>query len=210
MARYEDMLDAVRGSAYGAPDDILLRALVRATQELCKQTQCWRETLDETYAQAGIGTYEFLAPFETVVDRILWVKVGGQPVCTQARPEDVLSRAPAEGFPRLFAQDSITQEVHLWPTPGRSEHEQVISIHAALSPTLRSSELPDGLVDEYQQGIVAAAKADLLLNSPDMPWHNPQTGMAQRVLADHWFGRAKRAQHSGHGMLLTVAPRRFI
>lgn len=210
MARFIDMVPDVRGAAYGAPDDILIRALVRATQELCKSSQCWREELDATYAQNGVGAYEFSVPYETSVDRILWVKVGDRRGCKQSRPDDLLARPSIVGAPSLFAQDSHRQEIHLWPTPGPDEHDKPITIYAALSPTLRTTWLPDGLVDEYQQGLVAAAKADLLLNSPDMPWHDPQNALVQRAIADSIFTRAKRAQHSGHSMPLTVAARRFI
>lgn len=209
MARYEDMLIDLRSAAYGAPDAILVRALVRATQDLCKFSQCWRETLDDVYVQSGVGVYEFGAPYESSVDRVLWVTLGGRRINDQHRPDDLQAQPVTAGAPRMFAQHAHRQELLLWPTPGANEHQQVLSVHAVLSPTLRSTELPDGLVDEYGQGIVAAAKADLLMNSPGMPWHNPQAAQHQRMSADEVFVRAKRAQHSGHSVPLAVRNRRF-
>ena len=210
MASYEDMLSDVRGAAYGAPDVAILRALRRAGQELCKASQCWRERLDDVFAEQGVSAYELAGPHETVVDRILWVKVGDQEVKHQARPEDVERMAPITGLPRVFAQHSHRQELLLWPAPGADENEQVITVQAALSPTLRATELPDGLVAEYQYGIVAWAKADLMMGSPGQQWHNPEAALAQRAIANEVFARAKRAQHSGHSVPLTVMPRRFI
>lgn len=203
------MLIDLRSAAYGAPDAILVRALVRATQDLCKSSQCWRETLDDVYVQTGVGVYEFGAPFESSVDRILWVTLGGRRITDQQRPDDLQAQPASSGAPRMFAQHAHRQELLLWPTPGTDEHQQVLSVHAVLSPTQRSTELPDGLVDEYGQGIVAAAKADLLMNAPAMPWHNPQAAMVQRGMADEIFVRAKRAQHSGHSVPLKVQNRRF-
>lgn len=210
MARYEDMLPDVRGTVYGAPDIIILRALRRAAQSLCKSSQCWRETLDDTYAEAGVSAYEFASPFESVVDKIICVKVDGKEVGRQVRPDDILRQPEQTGFPRMFAQHAHRQELLLWPAPGADENEHVISVQAVLSPTLRATEIPDGIVAEYQQGIVAAAKADLLLNSPGQQWHNPELAGVQQSIADQIFAQAKRAQHSGHSMLLSVVPRRFI
>ena len=210
MARYEDMLPDVRGAAYGAPDVVILRSLRRAAQELCKSSQCWRERLDDVFAEDGVSAYELASPYESVVDRILWVKVDGRDVCGPARPDDVERMPPCTGMPRMFAQHSHRQELLLWPAPNADLHEKVIAVQAVLSPTLRSTELPDGLVAEYQQGIVAWAKADLMLGSPGQQWHNPELAMAQRAIANDVFSRAKRAQHSGHSVPLTVMPRRFI
>lgn len=211
MARYDDMLTDLRGAVYGAPDPILLRALKRATQELCKRSQCWRETLEDTYAQDGVGTYEFMAPFESVVDKVIHVKLGGKLLRYSSRPDELLQRpSDASGRPCMWSQAAATQELMLWPTPGADDHNAVISVYAVLSPTQRSTELPDMLVDEYGQGIVAQAKYELLMNSPGMPWHNPAQAQQQERLAADWFARAKRAQHSGHSQLLTVQPRRFV
>ncbi len=211
MALFEDMLPDVRGAAYGAPDPILLRALRRATQELCKSTQVWREILDDTYAQDGIGAYEFSAPFEAIVDKIIHVKLDGRLICTQVRPDDLKAQPETDpGWPRLYAQHSVRQELLLWPPPGPDEHDRVISVYAVLSPSQRAIDLPDALVDEWGQGIVARAKWDLLSNAPEQPWHNPRNGAMQREIADEVFVRAKRSQHSGHSTLLTVRPRRFM
>lgn len=210
MARMVDMLEDMRGAAYGAPDPILVRALVRATQELCKRTQCWREQLDTMHARDGIGNYELAAPFEAVVDKILWVRLGQRQVRSHQRPDQVEGMLPSRGFPRVFAQHATRQEVILWPAPGPDEDGQEITAFAALSPSLRARDLPDALVDEYGQGIVARAKADILSSNPGQPWYNPPASTIHQLQADAIFARAKRAQHSGHSTLLSVAPRRFI
>lgn len=210
MARYEDMLPEVRGIAYGAPDAVLLRALRKSAQELCKSSQCWRETLDDVYTETGVASYELAVPHETTVERIIWVRFGDQAVTRQVRPDDILNLPDRTGEPRMFAQHAHEQALILWPTPGPDENGRVVTVYAALSPTLRSVEIPDGIFDEYQQGIVAAAKADLMLNSQGQQWHNPELGMVQQQIADAVFRRAKRAQHSGHSMPLSVVPRRFI
>lgn len=210
MARIADMLVEVRGIAYGAPDPLLERALIRATQELCKRTQCWRERLDVMHAMDGTPNYELAAPFEAVVDRIIWVRVGGQAVGHHRRPDDVEGQPPSLGQPRVYAQHATRQELLLWPAPGPEQDGQEIIVYAALSPSLRARDLPDALVDEYGQGITARAMADLLGSNPSHPWHNPSTAAMHHAVANDIFSRAKRAQHSGHSSVLTVAPRRFI
>ena len=210
MAQYEDMLDDVRGAAYGAPDAILVRALRRATQELCKYSQCWRETLDDDFLREDVGAYEFMATFESVVDRVLWVKVDGRPLCAQARPDELKALRDATGMPTHWAQHSVRQELLVWPVPGEKEHNKPLSVCAALSPTMRSTELPDSLVDEYGQGIAARAKWDLMTASSASPWYDPNTAQRHHEQFQDIFARAKRAQHSGHSMPLTVQPRRFV
>lgn len=210
MARFSDMLGHMRAMSYHAPDAVLERALLDATQELCKYAQCWQLELGEDALIDGHGTYELMPPYDVNVDKILWVKIGGKRLRYRMRPQELLSMDESHGMPTRFAQDSTRQEIHFWPTPTDREENTEVRIYAAVSPTLRTKWLPDGLVDEYHQGIVAAAKANLLTNSHDMPWFNPQAGMQQRMLADEIFARAKRAQHSGHSGLLTVAPRPFI
>lgn len=210
MARLNDLLPLVRSAAYGAPDGVLLNALRRAAQELCQGAQCWREQLEDVYIQTGVARYEFNAPFEANVQRVLWVRFDGRLVRTQMRPDELLAHTPTTGEPRAFAQDAQTQELLLWPTPTAAENNKVLQVCAALSPTLRTDELPDGIADEYGRGLAAWAKWDLLTNAPEMPWHNPQLGMAQERYATEIFTRAKRAQHSGHSVPLTVQPRRFV
>lgn len=205
-----DIVGQMRGVAYGAPDPVLERALRHAVHELCRRSQCWRETLEDTYAQRGVSAYEFTPPYGANVDRVLSVTVAGQRVARQSRPDDLKAMRPATGMPRVFAQHSVRQELLLWPTPGDDEHEQPISILAVLSPTERAIDIPDSLIDDYGQGILSRAKWDVLSSHPEQPWHNPVAAEHHRGVADAIFSRAKRDQHSGHSTLLSVQPRRFI
>jgi hypothetical protein len=210
MAQLTDMLDRVRGVAYGAPDPILVRSLSRAAQELCQYSHAWRELLPTISLRAGVDRYQLLAPDGAHVERLVWVKINGRQACAQMRPDELLLQVTTTGMPRYWAQASADQDLLLWPTPRAVEAGTPVQAFAVLVLNPDGETLPDGLVQEYGPGIIAWAKWDLLANAPEQPWHNPQASQPHRHLADEIFARAKRAQHSGHSMPLTVQPRRFI
>lgn len=210
MALLSELLDDVRGVAYGAPDPILLRSLRRAAQELCQYSQAWREMLPTIRLRAGVSRYQLLAPDGSHVERLVWVRVNGVQARLQMRPDELQAQPTTTGLPRAWAQASADQDLLLWPTPRTADVDVPVQALAVLALNHTGDTLPDGLVLEYGPGIVAWAKWDLLINAPEQPWHNPAAAQPHRTLADEIFARAKRAQHSGHSMPLTVQPRRFI
>lgn len=210
MALLTDMLDDVRGVAYGAPDPILVRSLRRAAQELCQYSQAWREMLPTMNLRAGTSRYQLLAPDGAHVERLVWVRVNGVQARCQMRPDELLAQRPTEGLPRAWAQAPADQDLLLWPTPRVADAGLPVQAFAVLALNPAGDTLPDGLVLEFGPGIVAWAKWDLLANAPEQPWHNPGASQPHRHLADEIFARAKRAQHSGHSMPLSVQPRSFI
>lgn len=210
MAQLADMLDGVRGVAYGAPDPILIRSLRRAAQELCRYSQAWRELLPTFRTRLGVTAYPLLAPDGAHVERIVWVKIDGRQAEAQMRPDELLLQRATDGRPRRWAQAPAEQDLLLWPAPDAEHVDLPVEAFAVLSLGPTGDTLPDGLVLEYGPGIVAWAKWDLLASAPEQPWHNPPASAPHRAFADEIFAAAKRAQHSGHSMPLTVSPRRYI
>lgn len=210
MGRLVDLLDDVRGVAYGAPDPILLKSLRRAARELCRYSQAWRELLSVVRTRLGVTAYPMLAPDGAHVERVVWVKIDGELAEAQMRPDELLALRTTPGRPRRWAQASAEQDLLLWPPPDAQHVDLPVQAFAVVVPGPTADSLPDGLLLEYGPGVIAWAKWDLLANAPEQPWHNPPASAPHRALADEIFAGAKRAQLSGHSMPLTVQPRRFI
>lgn len=207
MALLSTLLDEIRPAAYGAPDPVLLRSLRRGASALLSYSQVWRETLPVIRLRQGIGRYELLAPDGAHVERIIHAKCQGRPLC-QDRPGEVASLRDMEGPPRAFGQHD--QDIELWPTPGPDQVGEQVTVFVALSLSRAGTAIPDGIMAEFGDAIAHRAKWDLLANAPEMPWHDPQAGSIHLQQADEGFQRAKRVQHSGHHMPLTVRPRPFV
>lgn len=210
MASYADLLDDVRGAAYGAPDPILERSVRRAAQQLCQYSQCWQEWLTPARLRDGVARYELGAPFGASVERVITVKVDGRPICQQMRAQDLAAVRDRTGSPRVWAHAAMEPDLILWPAPDADHAELPLEVYAAIAPTADSTGIPNDLARKHGPALAAYAKWDLLANSPEQPWHNPNNASVHKELADELFTRAKRALHSGHSMPLTVAPRRFI
>ena len=209
MARFEDMLTDTRAGLPAAPDILILGALRRAAAELCRQSHVWQERLDDQPVISGIDEYDSGAPSGARVERIVWVKYNGRLLDDQQlRERELLAQTASVGAPRAYSVSTSAQRFNVWPTPGVAD-TGVLSVYATLVPLPTASSLPDDIAAEYRPGIVALAKADMMVLSPGMPWHNPQEAAIQKDIGDGWIVRAKRKQFGGAHTQLRVAPQRF-
>lgn len=175
--------------------------------ELCRQSHVWREVLDPIVAETGTHTYEFGQSAGTRVERVMVLKFNGS-LLQQARPQDLLALDAATGTPRCFALMPGQQEFRVHPTPTAAQAGQSFEAFVALSPQADAVTIPDDLMREYAIGIIALAKAWLMLSSPGMPYHNLQEAAVQAGIGEDWIVRAKREQHGGgHAPLKMKIPR---
>lgn len=204
------MLVDLRSGMAQAPDRTLLRALQRASAYFFVQSHVWREALDPVALQAGVSQYDLDAPSGSRVEQVMVAKVAGCPLRTQYRPREMFMLPASTGAPSAFALDPTTQTITLHPTPAVAEAGHLLELFVVLVPTSSARTIPDALAQDFGQGIVAYARADMLGLHPEMPWHNPKEATSQRALGDEYMARAKRDQVSGGHVELRVQPRPFI
>ena len=197
----------MRAGLTQAPDPVILRALRRASGELCRQSHVWREELETFALVSGEKLYELEAPSGARVERIMVLKVDGR-LLAQARPQDIFELRETPGTPRCFGFSATTQEVVFSPVP--DTNGLAVQVYAALVPMPDSDELPDDVLAEYGPGLIALAKAHLMLTSVGMPYYDPRAAAVHAAIGEEWIVRAKRDQHGGGHTPLRARPRPFV
>lgn len=206
MARLDTLLTDTRPGMGAAPDAVIMKALRRASMEFFRQSQVWQEQLDDQQTQAGVDVYDLDPPSGSRVERVLWVKYDGRLLKYQARERELTAQTASSSDPRAWATPNSEQVLRVWPAPDKVG---TLSVFVVLVPTRDVNDIPDALLDEYQPGLIALAKADMMGNTPGMPYHDPAEASVQYNFGKDWIVRAKRKQMSGGWAPLRVQPRPF-
>ncbi len=200
--RFDDLLDDTRPGLSQAPDPVILAALRRAAMKFFRDSMAWVDRLDDIQTQPGVSNYDLEPPGGSRVERLIWVKHNGIQLSGQARSRDVTAMQSTSSAPRWWALSG--SQIEVWPTP---KEQGTLSACAALVPTRDARSIPDDLAEDYRDGIVALARADMMGNKPGMPYHSPQEASVQYKFGLEAIARAKRKQVSGNWTQMRVQPR---
>lgn len=199
-----DLASEVRPDVPGCPDPVIEAALQKAAVRFFRDSGVWRETLSAISLTSGQATYTPSVPTESRLERVLRAKYGNSTL-DQAPHEDLALRDES-GAPRAFAMDPANDLV-LYPTPDDNATEDV-TVFALLVPLRSAITIPDRLGEEWEDALVAFAKADLL-DTPKKPWADPQAAQYQRRIYQTERARAKQEALGGHGAVDRVKPQPF-
>lgn len=215
MATLDMLLDEARPDLYGAPDPSIERAALDAAIELCRQSHWWRADLDPIELVSGRFEYELESPEPSSrVERVIAVSVGTCPIdAGEYGAVSALIRGGAEsgdrGVPRYWSPVPSLRAIRVHPIPGDDQvaDGDTLHIRGVLVPTRRATRLPDQLVEEFFDALVAGAK-ERLQRIPDKPWTDPQGALWNREIFYRGIGRAKRDALSGgwRGDLYVMPP----
>ena len=191
----------------GCPSITIDSAIIRAAAEFCEKSTAWREQLPDITLVDGTAEYTLTLPAGSrlVVIREREAKLNGKPLSSvqnaaQISPEYV-------GIPSHYAQRGFNSVI-LSPTPANATG-QVLSIYAALAPTLTATSLPAVLIDRYYEAISDGAKA-ILKRMPNQPWSDAARAADHYQLFKQKTAEARIQQE--HGLVagnLSVRPRAF-
>lgn len=208
MTVWADLLPEARVGLAAAPDISVESALRRAAQRFFRETHLWLESMEPIVLEAGVASYPTEIPPGSRVERIAVAKLAGR-VCDIGlmRYVDLFSLPTSEGGVEAVALNPAANEVVVWRTPTVSG--KTLELLVALAPTLSARGIPDHLADEWHDGIVAGARAEMFANK-DMPWFSPEMANRSELLYSEVVARGRREEHSGHHVQLRVTPRPFV
>jgi len=211
VALLEDLLPETRPGLSQLPDVSLVAALRRGAQRFLRESQVWADDLDPIVLVAGRATYPLQLPDGARVERVLVVKVNGREVDVQARIRDLRRLPDAEGLPQAWAVfDSQDEQVIGFDRiPRVTDAGAVVAIHASLAPTNDATELPDWIVNDWHDGIVAGARAELF-GQRGTPHYDPDAAARERFSFSMDAARAKRVQVTGRHGLQRAQPLRWV
>lgn len=220
MAQLDSLRLEVRPDLFSCPDPSIDRALVDSAIELCRQSHWWRADGDPIPVADGVSSYDLDSPEPSSrVERIDCVRYGNTFLSPATWPQLAQQIARDQGVnsgaPRHFAlapgggQSPPVMAVH--PIPGSDEESDAGTLypHVVLVPTRGSTLLPDALVEEFFDALIAGAKYRLQL-VPAKPWTNPELAGVNRTIFARGVARAKREALSSGWQPLRVQQRRFV
>ena len=177
---YEDMVSLLPYHIAGCPDFVVEKAIKDATMSFCRRSDAYRVNLDSIETEAGEFEYDIDLPRNTNLVDIHSATLGEKEITPEteqgANHENPLWRSQT-GTPKRYIRPS-NNTLFLVPVPEISG--QNISLYASLKPSLTATRIDTEFVENYVDGIMAGALANLF-NAHDMPWANHQRAMKHEL-----------------------------
>ena len=173
MMYYKDMVDLLPYHIAGCPDFVVEKAIKDATLSFCRRSGAYRLPLDSIETVAGEYEYDIDLPSRSNIVDIHTVTVASKeitPDTEQGATHDNPLWRIEQSTPKSYIRPT-NKTLFLVPVPMKSGDS--VTIHASLKPSLKATGITDEFVEDYVDGIMAGALANLL-NAHDMPWANPQ------------------------------------
>ena len=173
---YKDMVDLLPYHITGCPDFVVEKAIKDATLSFCRRSDAYRATLDPITTIAGFFEYDIDLPKNTNLVDIHSATLGEKEITPEteqgANHENPLWRTQ-KGTPKGYIRPT-NKKIYLVPVPETSSQD--VTLYASLKPSLTATSIDTEFVENYVDGIMAGALANLF-NAEDMPWANPQRAM---------------------------------
>lgn len=194
MARIDDFLQDVRAQCVGAPDPLLRRAIQRAAAKFLRLTHAWSKTIEVPF-EAGEVAVDLDQEAEATVLQVKGAAQDGRDVGVAA--PDILRRMRNgwAGTVTCVALDDGANKLMLYPSPSIAGS---LAIEAVLVSARDASTVPDFLLDDWYEAIVAGAVSSMKLTAaPDMPWHDMQGAEVATAIFNEGAFEARRRAYAG-------------
>lgn len=174
MKEMEPILSRVLSYAPTCPEPFAISEIRDAAIEFCKRTRTWKDI--DRFDVTAAGCREIVSPPQSQIFEIESGRIddGKLTPVTLSRLDILFPRwreedETAEGIPEWIAQ-LTPNSVTLSPRGAGT-----VDLTLILMPTQDADQLPDFLVDMYQQEIADGAIASVLM-MPEKDFANPQLG----------------------------------
>jgi len=173
---YKDMVSLLPYHIAGCPEFVVEKAIKDAVLSFCKRSGAYRATLDPIMTVSGLVEYDVDLPKNTNIAEVHSVTLAEKEIApdteqgaTHANPQWRTEKST----PTHYIRPS-NKVLYLAPVPIKSGDN--VTLHASLKPSLSATSISTSFVEDYVDGIMAGALANLF-NAHDMPWANPQRAM---------------------------------
>jgi hypothetical protein len=194
------------------PNELIRDAIRQAAVELCSRSNVWTGVLDPMPLMANYPVIDLDSPSGAEVNTILRVWMPSGPLCPVDMDALINSRPDwltAVGTPSGYLREG-QNSLRLYPIPTGNDAGQPVYVRVSYRPKLKVKELPDFLISEWYDALIAGAKARLFL-IPGNPWTNAQIAMEARARFNERIGDAKADELRGSvRRSVSVKPRRFL
>lgn len=177
----------------GVPDALATQAIMRAAREFCWETGVWNEIQDPIALQDDVNEYDLDAPAgaQIVTIKSIWlVNRELVPVTMERLQELIPNWQEAKGSdPAYYNCPQDWSVVRIYPIP-YGANGQKMTIRATYTPNQFGTTLPQFLVDNFLDELLAGAKARLM-QMPGKAWSNPALAGVNQTVFDNGIVRAK-------------------
>lgn len=200
MAELGELIPDVASVVVGAPEFQVEREVRNAVRDFCRLTGAWREELPEVTPSAGVAEYDFSAPDGVRVQNVLWAYLGSDRLTLaqdhQLRSEN-LRRGNAEGRPFLYSLvRGNTNRFLVSPIPG-GDLTDVFRFYGVLTPDRTATQIPDWLVEYFEDGFIAGAVSRLM--RANASWASPDAASYYNQVFRQKVTEAKGDPVDGYG-----------
>lgn len=166
------------------PRPLAEQSLLDTAIDFCRETSVVRYTVGPATVAPGSPSYALPLPAQVRLSRILWATYQGRQLpLVDSTPSDGATGAPSQ----LASVNRTTVEVY--PAPAQIDPLALV-VHVAVEPTRSATQLPDELLDDWCDAIVAGAVSRISY-IPDQPFTNPTVAIEATMRYRQQLNRAK-------------------
>ena len=168
MATWSDLFPDILVYVPGCPDPFLEQELRRSATEFFRDSRAWVEWLEPITAASSVREYDLDLPVDSTVVSIERATSNGSPVEILSFIAQEKNPATRENErPGIVTGDKVTITLTRNFSQGSA-----IELQVSLTPSRTAQTLPNALMEQYADAIVAGARYRLM-RTPG-PLNNPQ------------------------------------
>jgi len=186
-----NLLKDVLVDCHGAPEPLIIDALITALRDFCNQTRFWRQELPPINLVTGQSIYNLNSPADTEIVVIVQARSDHFLVPSSVNLLDRnLSgwRDMLAPRPTFYFQPTMNS-IHVVPKPS-GNISNGLNVIAALRPSRNATTIDDEIYREFGNEIIAGAKAYLQI-APNKPWSSPDHATANMTAFSSAIERAR-------------------
>lgn len=198
MAAFLDFYPAIRAASKDCPVGLATYYLRQAAIEFCERTWFWQVDLAKIDSVAAQAEYSFAQPTDAIVYKVLNARYDGKRVTEKNADQlEVLYadwESETSSQPKYITQKEPDKYI-LVPFPD-SVIVDAIYLKVLLKPSQDAATLPDNLLEEYKQVIVAGALAAIKAEI-EKAWSDPVGAKMHKDTFENAIGPAKTRAQKG-------------
>lgn len=187
---YYDLLTLVLSEVHGCSNPLAEQEIRNAVIEFCRRARVWTVVCDPADVIANQGIYDIDLPAGTALVQIASVRIAGKELIDPATIDNLDRTRRGEwdtetGTTRFYTQ--IDDETFMCTPVPMYEQLDGLLVRLIVKPSRTSTGFPNWINERYQDGLVAGAKARLMMMQ-GQPWYNPGQAAAYFTEFDNTVG----------------------